>query len=564
MGEQRRKNFPRIHLIASSCLVLAACIGNIGDGTEDGDGPKTAVEQSGWSTPAMKRLTQAQYENSIHDVFGPNVQLDRDIADDETNELFLSMGASKVGTGEYAVELYHQAALSIANQVVADAANQPVLKDCVPFEPGEACVSQALTHYAERLWRRPVSAEEIAPVATIVGEPGLGNAEEWELGMIYAIASLIDAPSFLYLPEVGELDPDTGYYRYTSIEMASRLSFTLWNTTPDAELLDAAVDGDLVGDEALRQQVERMIDDPRAQDLATRFFGEAWFVAGLDFTDKNTDVIPNWTPELVDAFQQEFDLVLRDMMERDADIFELFTGSQTFVDPLLAEVYGMSAPAGDGFSQQSLPESRAGLLTSGAVMAAISPSDRTSPTHRGKFVLEQLFCEEVPPPPPNVDDVIEQPTPEEGLTLKEKLAQHREDPACASCHNLIDPLGFTFEHFDAIGQFRDVDNGNPVDATGEYDGETFDGVADLVDYVVANPKTTSCIAERLYAFASGHQADGAEPEVVELITENFRSHKSFKSLMVELVMSDAFRYLQPGDMDAPSDESATGQTEQEN
>ena len=543
----------RPHLMACSCLALAACIGNIGDG--DGEGPdgKTAVEQSGWAAPSMRRLTAAQYVNSVQDVFGDHIVLDRDIVEDETNELFLSMGASKVGSGEYAVELYHQAALSIAAQVVADASSQPALQGCAPFEPGDACIAEALTNYAEQLWRRPVSGEEIAPIASIVGEPGQGTSEEWQLGMIYAVAALLDAPSFIYVPEVGEIDPSTGFYRYTSVEMASRLSYTLWNSTPDPALLAAAQNGELVSEEGLRAQIERMLEMPRAEGLATRFFGEAWFVAGLDFTDKNTDVLPEWTPELLTAYQQEFDLVLRDLMKRDADIFELFTGSQTFVNPLLADIYGMSPVEGGEFSEQALPESRAGLLTSGAVVSAVSPSDRTSPTHRGKFILEQILCDAVPPPPPNVDDVVEQPTPEEGLTLKEKLAQHREDPACAGCHDLIDPLGFTFEHFDAIGQYRDTDNGNPIDATGELDGTVLAGLPDLVDLIVNDPRTTECIAERLFAFATGHEAGGAEPEVVELVTESFRDHKSFKSLITELVMSDAFRYLQPGSSEAPAD-----------
>jgi len=548
----------RPHLLTGSCLLLAACIGNIGDGDgEGGDGSETAVETSGWATPAMKRLTRAQYENSIQDVFGGQIVVDADLVDDESNELFLSMGASKVGTGEYAVELYHEAALSVAAQVVADASNQPLLASCAPFEPGDACIADALTGYAERLWRRPVTSEEITPIAAIVGEPGQGTAEEWQLGMIYAIGALLDAPSFLYLPEVGELDGETGTFRYTSVEMASRLSYALWDSTPDRELLDAAEGGDLVDDAKLRAQVERMIAAPRAEDLATRFFGEAWLVAGLDFTDKNTDVLPAWTPELVAAYQKEFDLVLRDMLKRDADIFELFTGTQTFVDPLLAETYGMSAPEGGAegaFTQQALPASRAGLLTSGAVVSAVSPSDRTSPTYRGKFILERILCDEVPPPPPNVDNTIEPPTTEEGLTLKEKLAQHREDPACAGCHDLIDPLGFTFEHFDSIGAYRDEDNGNPVDATGELDGELLDGMPDLVDLIVGDPRTTACIADRLFAFASGHEADGAEPEVVELVTDSFRNHKSFKTLITDLVMSDAFRHLQPGSADAPTDD----------
>jgi Protein of unknown function (DUF1588)/Protein of unknown function (DUF1592)/Protein of unknown function (DUF1595)/Protein of unknown function (DUF1585)/Protein of unknown function (DUF1587) len=543
MGDSERQT----RLLAISCLGMAACIGSIGDGDDDPDGDNPAIAQSGWSAPAMKRLTTTQYGNAIRDVFGSSVLLTKAIEEDETNEQFLSMGAAKVGTSEYGVELYHEAAIDIASQVVADAGNQPQLAGCAPFEPGDACISDALAHYATRLWRRPVQGEELAALTAIVGTPGQGTAEEWSYGMTFAIAAVVASPSFLYVPEVGELDESSGYYRYTGYEIASRLSLSLWNSIPDGELLDAAAAGRLSRRDGIRSEVARMLEAPRAQNLATRFFGESWLVSELDFTDKNTAIVPDWTPELVDAYLEEFDLVLRDMMQRDADVFELFTGTETFVNPLLASTYGMSETSSADFEQATLPSTRAGLLTSGALVSAISPSDRTSPTHRGKFILEQVLCTEVPPPPPSVDDVIEAPTVEEGLTLKEKLAQHREDPACAACHNLMDPLGFTFENFDAIGLYRETDNGSPVDASGELDGETIDGVHDLVDYVVADPRTTNCIAERLYTFATGHQAGGAEPAVIELVAEAFATQRSFKSLVTELLVSDAFRYLQPAD-----------------
>ncbi|MCA9618150.1 MAG: DUF1588 domain-containing protein [Myxococcales bacterium] len=548
MGDTRRHPT----LLLASCIGLAACIGQIGGG-EDGAGEEDpdGVAESGWSTPAMKRLTTTQYANAIADVFGPQVVLTKALEEDETNELFLSMGAAKVGTSEYGVELYHEAAIDIASQVVADADGQAALSGCAPFEPGTSCVADALETYAQQLWRRPVEGEELAALTAIVGQPGSGTAEDWALGMTYAIAAIVASPSFLYMPEVGEVDLAKGVHRYTSYEMASRLSFALWNTIPDEKLLEAAAADRLVTPEGIRAEVARMLEHDKAGDVATRFFGEAWFVAKLDFTDKNTDVVPEWTPDLVAAYQQEFDLVLRDLLARDADIMEIFTGTETFVNPLLATAYGMSEPSGEDFAPASLPTTRAGLLTSGAVVSAISPSDRTSPTRRGKFILEQVLCDDVPPPPPNVDDTIEAPTPEEGLTLKEKLAQHREDPACAGCHDMIDPIGFTLENFDAVGAYRELDNGSPVDASGQLGDETLDGVSDLVDYVVADPRTTACIAERLYAFASGHEAAAGEPAVVELVAEAFASHHSFKTLLTELLVSDAFRYLQPGNPDAP-------------
>jgi hypothetical protein len=530
----------------ASGVLLAACVGNIGDGgegDEDGNGSKTSP--TGWYAAEMKRLTAPQYVNSISDVFGSGVALGSSLEQDETNELFLSMGAAKVGTSERGVEQYHAAALSIATQVVDNAADYDVLSSCAPYDPADSCVKDALEHFGTRLWRRAMTTEELSRVAGVQSAAPQQDATSWELGMKHAIATLLASPHFIYLPEVGEQEEGSGAHRYTSDEMASRLSFVLWNSVPDRELLRAAADGELVTVEGVRAQAERMLDMPRAEDLATRFFGESWLVAGLDHTDKNTDMYPEWTPELVSAYHQEFDLFLRDLtIERDGDIRELFTAESTFVNNLFTGVYGTDV-SGSDFESVSMPEGRSGLLTSGAVMAAVSPSDRTSPTHRGVFVLERLLCTEVPAPPPSVNDVLEQPSVDENASLRDKLEQHREDPACAACHDLMDPPGFTFENFDTIGRYREMDGNVPVDSTGKMDGELFDGATDLADYLVDDPRMTECIAKRLYTFAVGHEPRDGEQGVVSEVTAGLRDHYRFKQLMVDIVSSEGFRYLEP-------------------
>jgi len=436
------------------CLALAACVGRIGDDAGEPDeraaGTTPGQDAQSWAPPEMRRLTAAQYANSIEDVFGASITVDKALEEDETNELFLSMGAAKVGTSEYGVEQYHAAALDLAQQVVVQAGDYEQLAECQPYEPGDSCIADAIRSFGDRLWRRPMTSEELSRVVAVQAVGDQPGAEQWALGMTYALATLIASPHFIYMPEIGEPDPASGGDRYTSDEMASRLAYVLWNSTPDDALLAAAAAGSLVTAAGVREQAERMLAMPRAADLASRFLGEAWFVGTLESTDKSTDVFAQWSPELLAAQRAEFDLFLRDLTERDGDIFELFTGTTTFVNDELAAFYGLSG--GDStFAQVELPPGRYGLLTSGAVVSAISPSDRTSPTHRGVFILEQLLCTEIPPPPANVDDTFEAPTPEEGLTLKEKLEQHRSDPACSGCHDLMDPLGFTLENFDAIG-----------------------------------------------------------------------------------------------------------------
>jgi hypothetical protein len=537
---------PNINAIAASCVLLAACVGNIGDGADGEDGSKEpTTSPTGWYAPEMKRLTAPQYINSIHDVFGSDVVVGAALEQDETNELFLSMGAAKVGTSDRGVEQYHAAAIDIASQVVANAANYDVLSSCAPYDPSNACVHDALEYFGTSLWRRAMTTEELSRVVAVQSASPQQDAVSWELGMSYAIAALLSSPHFIYLPELGEQETESGAYRYTGYEMASRLSYVLWNSTPDQELLRAAADGELVTRDGVRAQADRMLDMPRAEDLATRFFGESWMVAGLDHTDKNTNLFTEWTPELVAAYHQEFDLFLRDLtVDRDGDIRELFTAESTFVNELLAGVYDMNA-SGSDYQSAPMPAGRTGLLTSGAVMAAVSPSDRTSPTHRGVFVLERLLCTEVPAPPASVNDVLESPSVDENATLRDKLEQHREDPACASCHALFDPLGFTFENFDSIGRYREMDGNLPVDSTGELDGLLFEGATDLASFLVEDPRMTACIADRLYSFAVGHEPRAGEEGVVDELTTALRGHYRFRQLMVDIVSSEGFRYLEP-------------------
>lgn len=533
----------RSHLLAAGSVMLAACVGTIGDGDDranPGDDETAAATQ--WAPAAMSRLTAQQYANSIHDVFGSGISIPT-LTEDETNEAFLSMGAAKVGTSERGVEQYHAAAIDIANQIVTSAASYPELADCAPFDPADACVDEAIAHFGGLLWRRPLGDDEVARIAAVQSTEDSDDPEVWSLGMTYALAALVASPNFIYRAEIGEEHPGGGH-RYTAYEMATRLSYTIWNSTPDAALLEAASSGALESADGVRAQAERMLTLPRAADVATRFFGESWMVAGLDITDKNTAVYPEWNADLLAAYLGEFDAFLTDLVARQGDLREIFTAESSFANDLLAGVYGASA-SGSDFEPFALTEGRSGLLTSAAVIAAVSPSDRTSPTHRGVFVLENILCQEVPPPPPNVNDVLESPDPAEAETLRDKLEQHRTDPACASCHELMDPLGFTFEHYDAIGRYRADDNGQPIDATGEFLDETFSNVRDLAEFIAADPRMTECLSKRLYTFAAGHLPADGELDVVDDVTSSLRNHYRFDELVLDVVTSDAFRFVAP-------------------
>lgn len=531
-----------------SALALVSCQGFIGDsGGSGGGAPPTAGSgaSSGRFRPpgaTMFRLTRSQYRNGIKDVFGSGIGDDVSLETDESTELFSSIGAAKVGTSGRGVEQYRDAGLKIAKRVFAKASSYPKIGGCKPKTASDSCVADYLKHYALRLWRRPMTSDELARYQKVVGSQG---KDELRLGMQYALAAMLMSPNFLYVAQIGEPANKPGLRRLSGYEIATRLALFVWDSLPDETLLEAAAAGDLDSASGVAAQAKRMLRAQRARTLPVRFFGEAWNVDGLDVTDKSTKAFPGWKASLVTAFKEEFRRVLQDLVfERDGDLRDLFDGNQTFVNGELASLYSIAGVSGSGYQRTTLGSGRSGLLTSAAVIAANSPSDRTSPTRRGVFVLERLLCEEIPAPPANVKNALASSSGSKGKSLREQLESHRDNPACAGCHKLFDPAGFTFEHYDAIGRYRRRDQGVTIDASGTLSGTELDGVDDLAAYLRRDKRTGACIAKRLFAFAVGHEPKPGEKSVVERLTAALvASGYSFQDLVAAVVRSDGFRYV---------------------
>jgi hypothetical protein len=489
---------------------------------------------------AMSRLTTEQYRNTLRDVFGPNITLRKDIERDETSALFLSVGASTVATSPYGVEQYKDAAQDVAEQVFAQAASYSELTTCNPTAASDACVASFVRHFGSLLWRRPMADEEVAPYMSIVGANG-AEPEMLKLGMKYALSTLLQSASFVYRIPFGELEPVTGALRYTGREMASRLSYFLWDSVPDSALSTAA-STDLTSVDAIATQARRMLQDPRARGAVTGFFGELWHVNNLTVDAKDVSVFPKWNADLLGDYREEFRRFLENVaFDQPADMRALFDSRTTFVNGRLADAYGMGTGTGD-FVQTALSDSRAGLITSGAVMAATAKAVRSSPTERGVWVLENVLCESVPPPPANV--IVEIKDADHSLTVREQLEAHRSNPACAGCHTLFDPLGLTFESFDGIGLYRTQDNGKPIDTSGSYNGTPLAGARDLASQIAQDPRAYSCMAKKLFAYAAGHEAGAGETGALSAISDAFTlANRRYQDLLVQVVTSPAFRYL---------------------
>ncbi len=485
---------------------------------------------------AMRRLTARQYANSVHDIFGSELALTRPLEADETNERFSSLGAAKVATSPRGVEQYRDAALEVAESILARKSAYPELSSCSPTSVSDPCIATALGHFGQRLFRRPLGDAELG---RYVGVATANGDQQLALGLRYALAALLQSPSFLYTPEVGETSGAT--LRYTSYEMATRLAYLLLDSTPDAALLEAASRNALVDDAGLSEQLTRLLGQPRAQGLAGRFFGEAWNVNRLSAQSKNAELFPEWTDAVATAARAEFNAFLTDLTAtRKADLRQLFTGRTGFPSAALTPIYG-PLTSNDAPTPLSLSGARTGLLTSAAVVAANSPTDRTSPTYRGVFVLERVLCVEPPPPPPNVrTELPSDPT----LPLRQRLEQHRADPVCRACHGLFDPLGLTFEGFDALGRERSSDAGKPIDTSGTLGELTFGGVKDLAEYVAKDPRTERCLAHQLNDYANGHGETKGESGAVDslrdaLVGGGYR----FDALVTALTLGPGFRYL---------------------
>ena len=361
------------------------------------------------------------------------------------------------------------------------------------------CATQVMTKFTRQAWRRPESDLEINDLLSLFNT-AIQQGDSFDTGIALAVKAILLSPHFIFRVE---LDSETiaGTYPLTAYELASRLSYFLWSTTPDAELISLADSGDLLLPTTIAQQVERMLADPKAIALVNNFSGQWLHTRGLSDLLPDTTLFPNWTQSLNNLFQIETQTFFKYLMQSDVSMNELLTANYSFMNTELASYYGLTSSATD-FQKIDLPINRKGFLTQGSFLAVTSLPTRTSVVKRGKWVLSNLLCSEPPPPPPNIPGIPSSETP--SGSLREIMELHRQNPVCASCHSMMDPIGFSLEHFNAIGQWRDQDNGFDIDDSGQLpDGTTFQGAQGLAQVIVDDPRYSACVVEKLFTYALG-------------------------------------------------------------
>lgn len=415
---------------------------------------------------------------------------------------------------------------------------------CEPPEGGELdCVTRTIESFGLRAWRRPLTSDEVSGLVSLY-QLSRDSGGDWEEGVRIALKAMLVSPNFTFRVETDPV-PDSGTsHPVNPYELACRLSYFLWSSMPDDELFALAEDGSLLQDEVLESQVRRMVRDPKASALVDNFAGQWLLIRAVDDVFPDYAVFPDWDEELQASMKEEMRLFTEHVLLDDRSMLDLFTAPETFIDQRLAQHYGLPAPSGPGFEWVSLQgQPRAGIVTQGGLLTATSYPTRTSPVKRGKWVLSNLTCESPPPPPPEVEGLPEEEG--EGLSIREQMEQHRSDPICASCHTLMDPIGFSFENYDATGAYRTIDEtGSPIDSTGELpDGTRFDHVIDLMESLVQSPKVSACITRKAFTYAVGRPPGIEDVPYLEDIEADFVSadHR-FEDLAVAIALSQPFRY----------------------
>jgi len=488
--------------------------------------------------PNLRRLTRQQYLNSVSDLLDPGLVMPSALEPDESADGLLSIGAARSSLSPLGVENYEDAAYDLAEQAMEPGSVRDRLIPCNPTgDSDDACARQALEDLGVLAWRRPLTSAEIDDLVDIAGTAGTTLGDFYD-GMELAIGYLLQSPHFIYRVEIGEGGVFTDY------EMASRLSYFLWNTTPDTALLDAAAAGGLSSADDVAAEVDRMLSDPLARRGFRNLIDEMLELDKLEGLAKDPDVFPAMRSEIGPSSREEtLSMVEALVFDRDDDFRTWLTTRETWIDVNLAMIYAVPAPSLDGFATATLPANgpRRGLLGQSSILSMHAHPVSTSATRRGLFVRKTLLCQSIPPPPADVDTSIPEPTPD-ALTLRERVASHLEEPFCANCHLAMDPIGLALENFDGIGLYRETENGATIDPAGDLDGVPFKTPEEFADVLAANPLFTGCMADTVYAYASGHRPELGETDYAHWLHKRFRDENySMMALLREVATSETFR-----------------------
>ncbi|HTK29353.1 MAG TPA: DUF1592 domain-containing protein [Vicinamibacterales bacterium] len=476
--------------------------------------------------------------------------------DDLIAPIDYTLADTQIGDGYGITTLPHVRDFSITGPFkvtgISDTPSRRRIFTCRPTSAAEEvpCASRIIRRLASEAYREPASSSDIEPFLKFFDQ-GRKEGGNFEAGIKLALQALLASPRFVFRLEETPAALRAGQtYRLSDRDLASRLSFFLWDAGPDAELLKAAGAGTLHTTPVLRREVKRMLDDPRAETLSTRFASEWLRLQDVDKIRPDALLFPGYDYRLAQGFKRETQLFFNSIVREDRSVLDLLTADYTFLNERVARHYGIPNVTGEAFRKVALgPEFdyRRGLLGQGSILMLTSVADRTSPVQRGKWILEVLLGSPPPPPPPNVPALDETKAVAAGgrsLSVRERMEEHRKNPACASCHRVIDPLGLALENFDVTGEWRIKDNSVPVDSTGTlYDGTEMKGPAGLREALLNHSETfIRNFTENLMAYALGRRVEYYDEPTVRAIVRHAKANGNrFSEFVSGIVDSPAFR-----------------------
>jgi len=498
--------------------------------------------------PVMRRLTQSQYEQVVSDIFGPTIELGGRFEPDPRENGLLAVGAGKVSVTTSGLQQYDIMARSIAAQVTGEDRRETMIA-CKPADagaPDDACAQQFLSKVGRLLYRRSLTQDELS-VRVANANAAAGKLGGFYEGLEMGLAGMLVAPQFIFRQETAEPDPENrGLYRLDAFSKASRLSFFLWNSAPDEQLLSAAERGELHDSEGVARQVKRMVASPRLKTGVRALFSDLLEFDKFDELSKDAEIFPKFNfIAAEDAKEQTLRTVVDHLVTQNGDYRDLFTTRKTYLTRLLGALYRVPVVSPDGWEPYEFSEEaqQAGILTHVSFVALHSHPGRTSPTLRGKALREVLLCQKVPDPPGDVDFNIVQDTENpEFKTVRQRLDAHAGEPMCVGCHKITDPMGLALENFDTIGGFRKTENGVPINTSGALDGVSFDDAAGLGRVVRDHPATTSCLVNRVFSYGVGRSPTSGEKEWLDTYIEKVFEEDGYQlpQLLRRIAISDTF------------------------
>jgi hypothetical protein len=496
---------------------------------------------------SLRRLTEQEYRNSIADIFGKEIEVRGSFEPTKRTNGLAAVSTAFLSVTPVGFESFNKMANDIAAQVTGEKYRAKL--PCAPKDPkaqDETCASKIISHYGLLLFRRPLSSPELD------NRVGLANrlteqTKDFYAGVRYSLSMLLQLPDFIFRSEVAVPSSDGKQATLDSYSRATLLSFMMWNTAPDAELLRAAGNGELNRPAGLARQVDRLMASPRLDAGMRAFFDDMLQLDTFDTVSKDSLLYPKWGSGMADSAREEtLRTVIGLALHDNGDLRDLMTTRQTYLDRRLAVLYRVPFTFSGDWVKHEFPadSERSGVLTQISMLSMFSHPGRSSPTKRGVALADIFLCMPIPPPPNDVDFAAVNEDGPALKTLRERLLAHANNKACAACHDRSDPLGLSLEGFDTIGGYRTTENGRPIDVSATIEGHKFSGAQGLGQYLHDNPRYPACVARRLHAYGRS-----AKRWTVSDFPDTYKSFQSsgfrLRALLRSMALSESFYVASP-------------------